>query len=185
VSKVKIIAIDPDKRNIDKFKKISMRQIQGSNFLLENMAIWEFDGSIPFAFEDTNTANNRFSASSNMRVSCFTLNTLLADHNDQDILIKIDVQGYELEVLSGAEKVLRKNNVLIIVEMDELALRSRGSGFDQLLNQLESFGYRAWNISNGRFFQYQDLLDLLAIQECVDLLFLPFPGRDTTKSRNI
>jgi hypothetical protein len=31
----------------------------------------------------------------------------------------------------------------------------------------------------------QDLLDLLAIQECVDLLFLPFPGRDTTKSRNI
>jgi FkbM family methyltransferase len=182
---VKVLAVDPDKRNIEKFMSIAGQKIRSPNLIVENLAIWEFDGSIPFAFEDTNTANNRFRADSKERINCLSLETLLADYKHQNILIKIDVQGFEPEVLNGAKQVLINNKVLIIVEIDELALGSRGSSSKKLLSQLELFGYHAWDISTKRFFQYQDLLEVLATQECIDLLFLPFPGSENKKSRNM
>lgn len=185
VSKQKIhaavISIDPDKRNIDKFKRILESKFTSQSLTLKNLAVWEFNGVIPFTFEDTNTADNKFNANSKNVIECLTLESLLDEKINCDILIKIDVQGYESEVLNGAVGVLKRNNVFLIIELDEKALTLRGSTSKELLDKLKSLGYCAWNNSERTFFGDQRLTDFLAHRACTDLLFVP---RNMTDCRN-
>jgi FkbM family methyltransferase len=180
-----VMAIDPDPRNIEKFKRINRNEMTSSNLEVKNIAIWEYDGFIPFGFENSNTANNRFNSESNVNIQCKKLESLLVSVEKRNILIKIDVQGYELEVLKGALGLLAKNNVLIILEFDESALQSRGSNSMDLLHNIHSIGYSAWDATNKKQYENTELADLLQRRACVDLLFLPGDTKDLRKSKKI
>ena len=169
----RVISVDPDKRNIMMFKKINKGKSQYSKLTLKNLAIWEFDGSIPFAFEKSNTANNRFDSKAKDFVECVAVDTLLNELHENIILIKIDVQGFELEVLNGSLKTLQGNLVFIIIELDDSAMESRGSSSGDLLNKLTSLGYSAWNDSTNSYYLEEELSGLLDRRSCTDLLFVP------------
>lgn len=65
-------------------------------------------------------------------------------------LIKIDVEGYEMEVLAGAVRVLSKFKPALFVEVDNNNLVDQGSSARQLVIFLESRGYICTNaVSNG------------------------------------
>lgn len=53
-------------------------------------------------------------------------------------LIKVDVEGMEYEVLEGARKTIERLRPLLYVEND------RGEKSQQLISQIQSFGYRLW-----------------------------------------
>jgi FkbM family methyltransferase len=55
-----------------------------------------------------------------------TLDQIAANHTElgQNILLKLDVQGYELEVLKGAEKVLQSTELVCM----EVSLLNYNSG---------------------------------------------------------
>jgi len=68
-------------------------------------------------------------------------NFLLKINPDEKTLIKLDVQGYESEVISGGEKVISKSKVLII----EISFRELYDGqklFDDIYPHLRELGYR-------------------------------------------
>lgn len=56
-------------------------------------------------------------------------------------LIKIDVEGYELQVLKGAQGVLRKHKPILFVELDDDNLRDQGDSASELVRYLEERGY--------------------------------------------
>jgi FkbM family methyltransferase len=56
-------------------------------------------------------------------------------------LIKIDVEGYELQVLRGASGVLRKHKPILFVELDDNNLRDQGDSAGELVRFLEERGY--------------------------------------------
>jgi len=172
-SEAKVISVDPDNRNIMMFAKINNGKLQYSNLTLKNLAVWEFDGSIPFTFERSNTANNRFDSNAKDFVECLSVDTLLNEFKNNMILMKIDVQGFELEVLNGSLETLRKNVVFIILELDHSAMNSRGSSSRDLLNKLRILGYSAWNDSTNSHYLEEELSELLDRRSCTDLLFVP------------
>lgn len=57
-------------------------------------------------------------------------------------LIKIDVEGFEMEVLRGAEATLRRFKPVLFIELDEQNLRENGSAPATLVAFLEGLGYR-------------------------------------------
>lgn len=57
-------------------------------------------------------------------------------------LIKIDVEGYESEVLTGAEHLIATERPLIYCEFNEVLLRDRGQSSKVLLEQFRSLGYQ-------------------------------------------
>lgn len=57
-------------------------------------------------------------------------------------LIKIDVEGYELQVLRGAEKMLRKHRPALFIEVDENNLRDQGDSAEELVRFIMKVGYR-------------------------------------------
>ncbi len=63
---------------------------------------------------------------------------------DLPALIKIDIEGGEVEALRGAEQTIRKSNPLIIVEFHDLSLIENGVEF------LNSFGYTVQLLSGKK-----------------------------------
>ena len=59
------------------------------------------------------------------------------------LVVKIDVEGHELEALTGLEPVFSTfEDVRLLVELNPKCLREAGSGPDQLIGRLESLGFR-------------------------------------------
>jgi len=57
-------------------------------------------------------------------------------------LLKIDVEGYEREVLAGARRLLRKHKPAICLELHLDLLERRGQSPSDVLAELQSHGYR-------------------------------------------
>ena len=56
-------------------------------------------------------------------------------------LIKIDVEGYELNVLKGAEQVITKFQPQMVIEINEIALKRQGAIPDDIVNWVCAHGY--------------------------------------------
>jgi FkbM family methyltransferase len=57
-------------------------------------------------------------------------------------LLKIDVEGYEYEVLAGAQRLLREHKPVICLELHLDLLERRGQSAAQVVAELQSHGYR-------------------------------------------
>jgi FkbM family methyltransferase len=67
---------------------------------------------------------------------------------DEPDFIKIDVQGYELFTLQGAENTIKKSLPDIFIEVEEHQLAKFDVTKDQLFDYIRSFGYRMFRIDN-------------------------------------
>lgn len=85
--------------------------------------------------------NKNFDTKSN-RIKIGTLDRFVAENNLQRIdAIKIDVEGYEMEVLLGATKTLSDFKPMLFVELDDNNLIEQGVSARELIEHLENFNY--------------------------------------------
>ena len=97
-------------------------------------------------------------------VAVETLDDCLAKHHLATIdLLKIDVQGYELNVLKGAAGLLRRHAIkLILTEVLFVSAREQQPTLGDLYNYLAPLGYRVVGFYNrnytGKTFTFCDVL---------------------------
>jgi FkbM family methyltransferase len=74
---------------------------------------------------------------------CLEVEVLTLDSMDLDDVgfVKIDVEGHELEVVTGGSKLLRASRPRLLVELEE---RHRSGCVEQMVRKLEQFGYRGF-----------------------------------------
>jgi FkbM family methyltransferase len=65
-------------------------------------------------------------------------------------LMKIDVDGYECGVLRGAERTLRRDHPVVVIELCPYALEEQGDSADSLLQLLRSHGYDFFDERTGK-----------------------------------
>jgi FkbM family methyltransferase len=63
-------------------------------------------------------------------------------------VIKIDVEGYEMEVLRGAREVVERFHPLMVIEADDSLLCRCGASVDDLERFLSSLGYKVETVPN-------------------------------------
>jgi len=115
---------------IDKFKKFILfepinetanfceanMKLNGMNYELYRIALGNSTGEIKFDFKgnfDTTAKVNKDSG--NYIVKIDKLDNIISKKYYEDIsFIKIDVEGFELEVLKGAERIIEKSSVKLI-----------------------------------------------------------------------
>jgi FkbM family methyltransferase len=82
--------------------------------------------------------------SGSIEVTTWRLDDLVYEARDDRRVacVKIDVEGYEPQVIAGAERTLREMKPLLYCEFNDILLRDAGSSADQLLQTLAQLGYR-------------------------------------------
>ena len=79
-----------------------------------------------------------------------TLDAYIYQEKIDDVrLVKIDVDGFEVEVVRGGLSFLRQQQPIIVMELAPYTLDERGSSLEQLLEMLSSVGYVLCSQDNG------------------------------------
>jgi FkbM family methyltransferase len=80
-----------------------------------------------------------------------SLDSVLAERADRRVqLVKLDVDGYECDVLKGATAMLRDQRPVFVMELAPYSLEERGSSLDELLSYFVPNGYRFYTLLGRR-----------------------------------
>ena len=85
---------------------------------------------------------------------------------DDVAFIKIDVQGYELNVIKGAEHTIAKHRPYLFVEFEDDLLKESGTSEEELQSYIESLGYVVKRFQEGIPYQTTS-------GKCLDCVCIP------------
>jgi FkbM family methyltransferase len=115
------------------------------------------------------------------RVEIVSLDDCLAEVGDGQVeFVKIDVQGYEMEVLRGMHATIERNpELILLIEMDPNLLREAGHSGPALAAELRELGFSGWEYLNGRLIPIGDEgdYDLFEAGAYTDLIVSRRPER--------
>lgn len=85
---------------------------------------------------------------------------------DNVVFIKIDVQGYELNVIKGATNTIAKHRPYLFVEFEDDLLKESGTSESELQKEIESLGYVVKRFQEGIPYQTTS-------GKCLDCVCIP------------
>jgi FkbM family methyltransferase len=114
-----------------------------------DLALGDYNGSVSFVASKSNTGGGKISISDShnaINVPIHRLDDLIFERNLQNIgILKIDVEGFEPEVLAGAQALIHRDRPVLYLEVTDPWIRSRGhSPFELLIGLKRKFGYECY-----------------------------------------
>jgi len=127
---------------------------------IENIEVHDYvvsdkDGYEQFAFESESEVNHISYAKTNksLKMKCIKLDTFCKRKKLSKIdFLKIDVEGAEMKVLTGAMNLLRTHAVkIILMELNENN-QAFGTSNNEIVSYLHGFGYKLYQLKDGRLY---------------------------------
>jgi FkbM family methyltransferase len=152
-----IFCFEPFSENYLSLKK-NIELNEPHSIIAENIGLGRTNANVNM-FKDciSNSGGNRVVHTSSVNTAGIeevAISSLDAYLNKSSInkidFIKVDVEGYEFEVLSGALNTLKSQKPKLFIELDDKNLRSQGSSAKELLTFLEELNYSITD-SNKQF----------------------------------
>jgi FkbM family methyltransferase len=142
----KVIAIEPESDNYDSLVSMLKREgLLDRVDALKAVAAAE-RGTAFLEINPFHPADHKLSRDgTGLPVIAVTLDDLVPDKAaSKPALIKIDVQGAEMLVLSGAMDILKVAGPALFIELHEEGLSKFGTSVSAILDYLVAYGYRAY-----------------------------------------
>jgi len=144
-------SFEPDPINFQRLSK-NWKNNHFSNIVLNNLGIGNEKGSFNLAIvREGNQGMNRIVASdasdiNSNRIDVITLDSYVRENDLKKVdLIKIDVEGFEMNVLKGSKEVINAFRPSFFIELDDSNLREQGSSAKELVELLEGYDYQIRN----------------------------------------
>ncbi len=151
-----VISFEPESSNIARFN--ANMELNGvTNVTLIEKAVSEHEGMLKLylsADENAGTHSTVFVEGNVserfVEIPATTLDAAIGalgqDHVD---LVKIDVEGGEIDVIKGAERVLEHHRPVVIAELSDALQRARGSSCQAFKEYMKDYGYEAFTIADS------------------------------------
>ena len=133
--KLKIKAIDPIKKNINRINE-SINKNKLSNIEVFHTAVGDNNGTILLGSNSDWSPNYKINEEDTEVTEQSLIKPLddLFNLKDHKIVMKIDVEGFEFEMLSGAKEILKNNQSYLQIEI-------RYENYDKIEKLLNEIGY--------------------------------------------
>jgi FkbM family methyltransferase len=170
----KVYSFEPNSITFDILSINSKYAAPKKNITTYNFGLSNRNDKLPITFKSTNIGGARIE-DENYNVTSHDkrelINVKIADEiealQEENIsLIKIDIEGHELEALKGAEKIIKSNNPIILFEQGAEQIRNSSS---EVIEYLSALNYSFYN-AQKRFYLGKKFLPRL-LQEILCLLF--------------
>jgi len=171
----RVIAIEPEELNVKRLSHMVLRQRLGKVVEIVQAVAAERGGTLKLKLNPMNPGDHRI-AEEGVSVRAVCLDDLLAERQWPRVsLVKIDVQGAEERVLTGAGQLLAKFHPALFIEIDDPILRSMGSSAERIFQHLAGSGYRIHRIQGRHIstaLEMSEALSLCRDGGYTDFLFL-------------
>jgi FkbM family methyltransferase len=150
-----VVSIEPNPASFSILEaNISRNSI--NNIIAKNIAIGDTIGKSSFRL---NGASSRFGENGDISIDVCTLDYVVEQTKLIPSMIKIDVEGYEYEVIKGGYNTINKYKPILLIEIHISANFA-------LFNLLVSIGYKIGLLCNNGEIQYLELNEIM--RKCRD-----------------
>ncbi len=161
----KIVAIDASKKTLGEFtKNINLNNFKNINFF--NYAVSHKNGeNISFKESvndwESSQAHDNFEIFSESNVKTITIDSILNEYflDDYLVIIKLDVEGSEVNAIKGAFKIIKKSDPVIIIEFSKFIFDNLDN-IKYLKNFLIEYDYCILD-TNYEIKNLENILDML------------------------
>ena len=161
-----IISIEASKNTLEEFNNnLSINNF--SNIKVFNKAVSDQnDKKMEFNESEKDWESSLISSEFSIRqkniVDSITIDSILENKNMDDrlLILKIDVEGADLNVLDGAKNIIKKSEPFIIIEFSKYIFKNEKFNYDYLSNFLKINDYQVYS-KNGHKSSVEDILKLL------------------------
>lgn len=150
-----IYGFEPDPINYTKAVG-NLKLNKFKNIVYKNIGLGSSKGELPLKIDTpANRGGNRIDlknvSENSVRIEIERFDDVILELKiDKIDLVKIDVEGFELEVLKGAENSLKIYKPLLFIEIDDRNLSQQGASARELLNYLNKIGYTCIQSESGK-----------------------------------
>ena len=163
--KNEILAIEASAKTLDEFRKnLKLNSFKNINFF--NYAISNSIGENILFKESTNDwessqVHDNFEYFSESNVKTITIDSLIKDYSLDDyfVIIKLDVEGNEINAIKGALKAIKKSDPLIIIEFSKFIFENL-QNIEYLKNFLIEYDYCIFDTNYNKK-NLNNILDML------------------------
>lgn len=136
----KVVAFEP---NPIPFECLEYNMQKFPNVQVLNMGASDTDEGISIQ-QDSNVGASRPKQGGD--IQCITIDSLNLDRCD---FIKMDCEGFELKALKGAMETILKHRPVMLIEINDHALKAQGLSRNDVLQYVSDLGYTFRNVYEG------------------------------------
>jgi FkbM family methyltransferase len=149
----RVISIEPEPENLRLLKK-NIDTNNAHNITVIASGVGASEGSAELALNDQwnpgmHSLRKDLNPTNTVKIKISTLDSLLKDFPGEIDLLKMDIEGFEVDALMGASETLaRTKNVMI--EFTPKFIRACGRDPEQLLSIFETYNFLPYLINDGK-----------------------------------
>ena len=165
----KVVAFEPDPSNFSALREnISLNKVE-TRIELVNLAVADKKGQIKFSAEGNSISSvapdNKPNAGKQIKVETVALDEYF--ENRKVDIIKIDVEGYELQVLRGAKNILQRRDSApraVFIEVHPYAWDNFGSTDKEIVSLLTEAGYKIIDVDGNSIGEIKNYEQVIAVK---------------------
>ena len=139
----KIYAFEPNKSIVDALiKNLTLNPDISKNVEICNFALGNNNGYCSLDFNENNSGGGRITEKVGAEIPIKKIDTYVEEEKIANVsFIKIDVEGFEPEVINGAEYTIQNHKPALFIEMTDDWFRERNTSCNEIIEKLKSWSY--------------------------------------------
>ncbi|RYG05727.1 MAG: FkbM family methyltransferase [Chitinophagaceae bacterium] len=148
----RVYAFEPFSKSYDNLQlNISLNKF--SNIIAEKLAVTDQEKDMILGFDEMDQNSGMVSefaefGAGHENVHAITLDDYFSEFNGSLKMIKIDIEGGELNALRGMRSILLKHKPILLIELEEILLMKAGAGIKAVGEFMDETGYKSVPFEN-------------------------------------